>query len=177
MRLSLLNTRPKKYCQSADVNCGLDCSSPADMVSTVCGLIAGLSACGADDVAAKRWVRAYWGSDDRCNEGLLPRRFPGGVEQLLCCSANDRPACNAPGAAPPVVKCLRTATTFSSGPCSGQTAAYSVCAVNQSRADQDALALLTSTRRAQPSMANCSSALTSLCAIVGSKTVSKARRA
>ena len=134
--------RAKNYCLSADVNCALNCTSPTDWhVGAVCAVMNGYSMCGIDDIASKRWVRGYWGSDDACNEGLWPRQWPGIMEQVLCCASSGKLGCNAPGAAPPAVKCFQTGTTFSSGTCAGRSTSYSVCAVNQSRADAKALAL------------------------------------
>ena len=124
---------------SADINCGLNCSSPSDpRVAAVCGVIGAVSGCNVDDVAKKRWLRMYWGSDDQCNEGFWPKEWPGIMEQVLCCDASEKAGCNAPGSAAPTVRCFGTASFFWSGSCSGRTANYSVCAVSQDHADQEA---------------------------------------
>lgn len=134
--------RQNKYCLSADINCGINCVSPPDeRVAAVCVVMSVYSVCSADDVAARRWVRGYWGSDEACNEGLWARQWPGIMEQVLCCASSGQPGCNAPGAAPPAVKCFQTSTTYTSGVCAGRSTSYSVCAVNQSRANEKALAV------------------------------------
>ena len=136
-------------------------------------MISVFSVCEADDVAAKRWVRGYWGSDDACSEGLTPKPLSGVMEQLLCCASSGQPGCNAPGAAPPAVKCFQTGTTFSSGTCAGRSTSYSVCAVNQSRANEKAAAVL-SDGGATSSAFDCVSAITSWCNSVLGASVSLA---
>ena len=161
--------RPKKYCLSADINCGVNCVSPTDQgVAAVCLVISLYSVCGKDDVAAKRWVRGYWASDDACSEGLTPKPLPGVLERLLCCASSGQPGCNAPGAAPPAVKCFQTSTTFSSGVCAGRSTSYSVCAVNQSRANGKAAAVLGDSGATMIAF-DCVSTVTSWCkAVLGS---------
>ena len=154
---------------SADINRGLNCSSPSDpRVAAVCGVIGAVSGCNVDDVAKKRWLRMYWGSDDQCNEGFWPKEWPGIMEQVLCCDASEKTTCNAPGSAAPAVRCFETALNYSSGPCSNQMTTYSVCAVNQEAAAMFDPGTL------QPAAFDCPSSVTKFCSMVGSVSVSSA---
>jgi hypothetical protein len=151
-----------KFCYSADVNCGLNCTSPRPpSFDKACIFMFSTSACSAEDIAAKRWVRMYWsdtGSETLCNEGIWPMKQPGILEQVFCCASQGKLGCNAPGAAAPPIKCFKTSSTFPSGTCANKTTTYSVCAVNQTRANQKAAAL-TAELSSEKLAWDCSSAL------------------
>jgi hypothetical protein len=94
------------------------------------------SICSGTDVLAGRWVKVYWGSDEECGEGYVPKLYPGFIENRTCCSSSQR--CNAPGATPPSIKCFGIKSSPTSGYCTGKTASFSVCAASQTRADERA---------------------------------------
>jgi hypothetical protein len=160
--------RSSQYCFSADVNCGINCTSPvAQPFVQTCNNIRSASGCSAADIDAKRWVRIYWadvGSERNCNEGIQPMKAPGIMQQLFCCAGTQ--SCNKPGAAVPPIKCFQTSTTFPTGTCANKTATYSVCAVNQERANQKAAAV-TSELSPHQLIFDCPSAVTRTCATYG----------
>jgi hypothetical protein len=161
-----LHGRSSKFCLKADVNCGLNCTNPSNLqvesIRRTCEVIQATSACSSDDIASKRWVRAYWGSDESCDEGTVPRKWPGIMEQFWCCPAYGSSGCNAPGAPVPILKCYKSSTSFSSGACAGRSASYSICSQNQGRADEKAAT-------ANGSNTDCPAAVKAICDEVKAK--------
>ena len=130
-------------------NCSFDCTNPSgDSQIRACYLKSAItnisylnkgsnkSICSGADVLAGRWVKLYWGSDEECAEGYNPKLWPGILEEHSCCSSSQQ--CNAPGAAPPSIKCFGIKSSPSAGYCAGKTASFSICSVSQARADERA---------------------------------------
>ncbi len=136
--------RTTKFCASAVYNCSINCTNPRDdktgaacyVKSYLSNLNQGLPICSEADALAGRWVKLYWDTNDDCGEGYDPTFWPGIMKNKTCCSGSQE--CNAPGAAPPLIKCFSTMSSFSAGYCAGKTAKYSACAVSQRRADEKA---------------------------------------
>ncbi len=112
------------------------------MIALVCSARDGLSTlagrpvCSNTSVLAGRWVRLYWGVDFDCGEGYQRDVFPGIVKEQLCCSGSQQ--CNAPGAAPPSIKCFTAKISPAVGYCAGKASNVSVCASSQTRANEKA---------------------------------------
>ncbi len=92
--------------------------------------------CNDADVLAGRWIKVYWDSDEDCGEGYDPTFWPGIMQEKTCCSSSQQ--CNAPGATPPSIKCFGIKSSPSAGYCAGKTAAFSMCATSQARANERA---------------------------------------
>ena len=132
------------YCLSAAIKCGLNCSNTGnDGVRRACDLLSSMGSlgygqpCTNNDTASGNWAKLYWGSNEKCSEGLIQNAYPGSITELLCCATSG---CNQPGTAPPAVKCFKTTSAFSAGYCAGKNISFTMCAVSQAAADSQAVA-------------------------------------
>lgn len=146
-----LARRRNGYCLSGILSCTpltgqCEGADPSSDVGRLCTLQKAF--CNGSQAGQK--VRAYWGSIERCPQGVSADAFPahpGLLTQLTCCASDN---CNQPGTPPPAPKCTSVSVKPEAGYCKDRVLAFKTCSVGPELAmgEAHAVKMVSARRRA-----------------------------